>query len=149
MPPSPVVSPKLQGLHLLVVVHDAQITGTPRCWLVALSLSAKLLHHLRRCLREYFPAAPRCSLQRPEHEGQNSGVMPRPVQVPGNSSFCPLQLPPTLPYASPSPDPPTPTATADYHSRQWHCSSNTQNHRHLKGWNLVTIVKVKYTAVSH
>lgn len=79
--------------------------------------------------REYFPAAPRCSLQR-----QNMKV--RTLGLCQDRSRC-LEIPlfvhsrsPTLPYASPPPDPPTPTATADYHSRQWHCSRTHRIHRH-------------------
>ena len=59
-----------------------------------MSLSAKLTHCTTCAAASgVLPRSSSLLTAEAEHEGQNSGVMPRPVQVPGNSSFCPLQLP--------------------------------------------------------
>lgn len=95
-----------------------------------MSLSAKLTHCTTWAAASgVLPRSSSLLTAEAERRGQNFGIMPKPIQVPENSSPCP-PAPLTLSYTLSPPDPPIPTATANYHSRQWHCSRTHRIHRH-------------------
>lgn len=130
MPSLPLASPPVPRLTCLLWCMMPKVGNTQVLAGGTMSLSAKLTHCTTWAAASgVLPRSSSLLTAESEHKGQNFGVMPTSIQVHENSSTVHSSSPSSCPTSF-MPDLPTPTPTANYHSRQWHCSRTHRIHRH-------------------